>query len=333
MKQNPYTYFDVLELIKTENINAKEACNRLNLSYKSLYRFKKKNNIKIYKRGIDPNCRTAKRKYNLDDNYFKDFVNESCYWAGFIAADGNISKKDRKISISLQTRDRSHLETFKNNINYEGDIKDYQKIKNFNNKGDKTYYHSTLTFTSQIIIDDLENNYFIIPNKSKILQFPNFTDKNSLDSFIKGYIDGDGTIGLNEQNNECSLSLISGSLQFIEKIAERFSEILEIQKTSIYSDGANRHVIRISNKKARTVLAHLLKVETPELKRKWDKARDHIPNFNKKHRNDFKLRIILDFLKEGLTKSEIAGKMGMTYQAVHYYLTKPYYRSMVEKMA
>lgn len=332
MNQNPYTYFDVLKLTSEENITSKEACVRLNLPYKSFYYFKKKNDIKIYKRGTDPNCRTAKRKYNLNDNYFKDFSNENCYWAGFIAADGNISKKDRKITITLQSRDKIHLETFKNHIKYEGEIRDYEKIKNFNNKGEKKYFHSSISFTSSQIISDLKSNYFIVPAKSKILQFPNFLDKNHLDSFIKGYIDGDGSIGLNEKNNECSLSLISGSKPFIEKIAERFSEILKIEKTSVYIDGESRYVIRISNKKARIILEHLLKIETPELKRKWDKVRSHVSNFIKKHRNDYKLEIILNYLNEGLNKSEIARKMNMTYQAVHYYLTKPYYKDLASQL-
>ena len=40
----------------------------------------------------------VKRKYFCNDNYFKNLTIENCYWAGFIAADGWIDRKngDRK---------------------------------------------------------------------------------------------------------------------------------------------------------------------------------------------------------------------------------------------
>lgn len=57
-----------------------------------------------------------KRTYNVNDYYFTDSSNQSIYWAGFIAADGCLSKKDNSFSLSVAIKDIAHLEKFKENI-------------------------------------------------------------------------------------------------------------------------------------------------------------------------------------------------------------------------
>jgi predicted transcriptional regulator len=329
------TYWDVIALTSQDKISFKDACTKYNLSYKGFYFFRKKNNITCASRGKHPNSsRFITRKYNLDDTFFTQDKKTltSCYWAGFIAADGNISKNNRKITISLQHLDREHLVKFKNAIKYEGDIKSYVIFKDLQNNGiKKRYEYDTIAFSSSPMINDLFENFNITPAKSLTLQFPKIIDKNFIDAFIKGYIDGDGSIGLNESNNEVYISVMSGSKPFIEAIANRFGEILDDEIT-IYSYGKkNIHTIRLSNKKARRLILYLNSISTPHLERKWDKAVFHSENFIKKHRNDFKLKIILDFLKKGLNVYEIAKEMNMTYQAIYYYLKKPYYKQLIVK--
>src|ERR1700678_2051133 len=44
---------------------------------------------------------TKRQKYTCDHEFFSRDNEASFYWAGFIAADGNISKDNRRISIEL----------------------------------------------------------------------------------------------------------------------------------------------------------------------------------------------------------------------------------------
>src|ERR1700679_891927 len=44
----------------------------------------------FYRKGVP-------RKYTVDHNYWSVFTNENCYWGGFMAADGCVSKSKNNI--------------------------------------------------------------------------------------------------------------------------------------------------------------------------------------------------------------------------------------------
>ncbi|NYO85812.1 hypothetical protein G4A66_28110, partial [Escherichia coli] len=67
------------------------------------------------------------RTYKRNDSYFSTPNLENCYWAGFIAADGNIRQNNQTFAIALAKKDRQHLEQFKKNIQYTGPISYYAK--------------------------------------------------------------------------------------------------------------------------------------------------------------------------------------------------------------
>ena len=63
--------------------------------------------------------------YKYDKQFFNKIDNEEkSYWAGFIAADGNIRKDFLKMRIELNIKDYSHLEKFKKSINGNNPIKE-----------------------------------------------------------------------------------------------------------------------------------------------------------------------------------------------------------------
>jgi len=330
------TYWDVIELCNTEKINYKTACKKLQLDYKGFYYFKKKEGLPCAKRGHDKNSHSTERKFNVNDFYFskENLTLESCYWAGFIAADGNIAQNNKVLNIYLQHTDKCHLLTFKEDISYEGTIKEYVSYKDLQKTGiKKVYYYDAICLTSSQIAKDLREVFNIVPAKSKILKFPYLPNQQFTDAFIKGYIDGDGSIGVNLKNNDCYISLACGSINFIENIAKRFSEIINTEKVQIYNkDNTSVNTINLRNKKARIIISHFAKISTPCLERKWGKAIEHVNNFVKKHRNDFKLKIIIDYLDKGMNMHDIAREMQMTYQAVSYYLNKPYYKQLLMKI-
>lgn len=125
-------------------------------------------------------------------NYFSIVNQETSYWAGFLAADAYIDSKNNKIRIKLAAKDKQQLMDFKQCLNFSGVIREYTRNTNkgFNFK---TVYLD-LCGASQII-KDLKLNFNIdSKNKSSNLKAPfKLITINAL-AYIKGLIDGDGSI-------------------------------------------------------------------------------------------------------------------------------------------
>ncbi|MFH0889907.1 MAG: LAGLIDADG family homing endonuclease [Candidatus Aenigmatarchaeota archaeon] len=63
-----------------------------------------------------------KRKFCCNENCFLNLNPASAYWAGFIAADGSLSERDKSLSIGLMNSDKSHLRKFLESINSNSKI-------------------------------------------------------------------------------------------------------------------------------------------------------------------------------------------------------------------
>ena len=181
---NKEQLLDILELSKKEQITERAASERV-LGYTHLGLSKYKTKYGIAK---NFDYRNYTRKHKINDNFFEEINPKTAYWAGFIAADGNISKSNNALTITLVDSDSEQLERF-----LKDTAADYQ-VTHFERNGNA---FCTIHTVSQKMADDLNNNYNIIPAKSLILKAPNidWEDKESIDAYIIGLIDGDGTIG------------------------------------------------------------------------------------------------------------------------------------------
>ena len=86
---------DVLKIIEYSSkhcIPEKEAITSLGYNISNLSYYKRKFGIETHPYGNAPFTARMKRKYSVDDAFFKIPNLLNCYYAGFIAADGNISK-------------------------------------------------------------------------------------------------------------------------------------------------------------------------------------------------------------------------------------------------
>src|SRR3990167_5826866 len=68
--------------------------------------------------------RNRKSIYDYDENFFEIPNILNCYWAGFIAADGCVSKNNNRITIELDGKDKNHLIQFKNDVKFSGEVRD-----------------------------------------------------------------------------------------------------------------------------------------------------------------------------------------------------------------
>lgn len=172
-----------------------------------------KNNFKKYNITYE-NC--IKLKFN--ENFFNNSP-ESFYIAGFIAADGSINKNN--LSIQLSSKDSAHLYKIKELLQLEGELQLIPPRKSEINKriinGGETIL---LRCNSSIMINDLKR-FNIVPNKSKIYDMPDWLINHSLvNHFMRGYFDGDGSIGFVKTKLRWSLV---GNVWFLEK----YQNILE----------------------------------------------------------------------------------------------------------
>lgn len=170
------------------------------------------------------------------DEHIFDVIDteEKAYWLGFIFADGYIGstplKKEKKsvynFELSLQIGDRSHLEKFRNFIQYEKPIT-------------VNSYRCRLMISNKHLWETL-NSYGCTPRKSLTLQFPNesiFKERSLIRHFIRGYFDGDGCYSRHIHSKTVSPHLlIIGTSDFLSKIV-KYSSI----------EGTVRHDKRHSN--------------------------------------------------------------------------------------
>jgi len=283
-----------------------------------------------YRRGKSPHCR-VKRKYNLNDDSFALYTPGSCYWAGMMAADGNIrSGKPNTFSIGLKESDKEHVEKFKKWLEFEGPVS-YNTSRYFY-QGELQIKHSySICATSLRVVHDLGTNFGITSQKSLTITPPiHIGDNNHIDAFIKGYIDGDGCIGTGRKNTT-RLSII-GTREMVDWINHRFECIIG-KSLPAPRKKQNVWVIDFRNKTSRTILKHLFSIDTPRLERKWNsQIRDIVFDY-KKSRNFENYRRIFGLINSGDTKTMVAKKLNVSPSAISWITKQEYYKSLVRESA
>lgn len=173
-------------------------------------------------------------KYRVNQDYFNVIDNEfKAYWLGFLYADGCIRKKktsngkeDNKLSLTLASIDREHIERFLISLQSDSPITDYI-IK------DK-YNASRVSVCNKKIVENLSDKG-CTQNKSLTLEFPSMEilPKHLIRDFIRGYFDGDGCIHLDLEKRNLSVNFV-GTENFLTSMQNILCEELKITKTKLY---------------------------------------------------------------------------------------------------
>lgn len=166
--------------------------------------------------GIEPRKPdTKRRKYNLDEHFFDDInTPEKAYVLGFIAADGNNSPNGRCVKICISDLDEELLEKIQKVAHNESPIKKVSREK-CRKQGKNVTDAVVLAFNSKYLSGKIAEKG-IVPNKSKILKFPNneiILNDDLYSHYIRGYFDGDGSIY--KSGNGSAIKIMSSNL-FIE---------------------------------------------------------------------------------------------------------------------
>lgn len=166
--------------------------------------------------------------YTINENCFASIDNpDSAYWLGVMYSDGFISKTNQYTNyfgITIHEKDSEWLERFKEFLQYNGEIKHYIATTTYS----KNTPIAKLIIGNNKIVSDLEKLGVV---EHKTFQLSHLPKINYLDDFIRGYIDGDGSL-----LKRCARITISGTKEFLQSIANYFNIPYSLYKDkSIYS--------------------------------------------------------------------------------------------------
>lgn len=203
--------------IELENINGCIWINKLKEKFAMLNELQ----IRYYIIELGYGDRMKERKQQgLNKYYFNKIESpDKAYWLGFILADGYLDNRGR-FGIELEQKDIGHLEKFKEAIGYKRDIKIYHKKSTFGEQDNCRISFMNAQFTHDLI------KLGITLDKSNTGVFPKIS-KELYPHMIRGYLDGNGTIRIQENKKEEGFRLTGlsfcGTKEILQDI-ETFSD-------------------------------------------------------------------------------------------------------------
>lgn len=201
-----------------------------------------------------------KPKYTKNENYFSVIDSaDKAYWLGALYADGCV-RNDKNVFFT--SKDKDWVLDFLKAIEYTGKpLRELHKVY-------KTECWKA-NITSKIMFKDLVNNG-CVPNKSLILEFPKLNDS-LIPHFIRGYFDGDGSVGEYKTSNKSEYkalrsSICSGSKKFLDELVK----YLPIKYMNVRKNKNGVYSISMSVKNSISFANYIYKDANIFLKRKKD---------------------------------------------------------------
>lgn len=205
-------------------------------------------------------CRIKEDVFNIIN------TEEKAYWLGFIFADGNISSTGNRFEINLSIKDIDHMIKLKNFLKYEEDIR-VETHKEF-----KTEI-CRMSVRNKNLWNAL-NDKGCTPRKSLTLIFPEnsiFFTQDLVYPFIRGYFDGDGSLGIYpKKNSVCENLNLVGTESFLKSIETILGVKGHIRNKSTNNYVNNSYSLQYSSKKARKVAKLLYENANIYLNRKYN---------------------------------------------------------------
>lgn len=259
---------EIIQKYKTGNFTCKQLCYEYNIQSSTISYLMKSRGIKVNRSFPNVN-----RKYSLNQNYFdKIDTEDKAYFLGLLYADGYNNEPKNLVTIGLQETDIKILEKFNEFICSNRPF----CISKLNEKNKNHQNSIILSINSKRISKNL-SKLGCYKAKSFTLKFPteDQVPKHLLNHFIRGYVDGDGSISIGIKNN-IRCSLIS-SIYFCQSL-QNFLKTIDIdssishQNNSLERNISTRQLcIKGGQSKILEFLQWLYKDSTVYLDRKYQK--------------------------------------------------------------
>jgi len=215
-----------------------------------------------YKLGLPP----SNKFHVVNEEFFKEINSElSAYWFGMLMADGSMKYDKSGYGVGMGLIDKEHIEQFLKDIESDAKI-------GIDNHNKKPWYFVRIN-GKQFCTHLFEKG--MVPNKTKILQFPTCVPDELMNHFIRGYWDGDGSImpGKNGFSTQ-----VVGTFSFVSKLSEILKQKCNLQSVRVYLHSNQLYKFTKGSRQAEKVCDYLYKDASRFLERKHDKYLIHKEN-------------------------------------------------------
>ncbi len=119
------------------------------------------------------------------------------------------------------------------------------------------------------------------PRKSLNMRFPRVPDK-YLSDFIRGYLDGDGSIAVEKPKNIIKAIFTSGSRNFLQSLSVAITKSFGLEQANIYKSHRS-YQLKYTSKKALKLLDHLYSClkNVPYLTRKYRRYQKYLSSMRR----------------------------------------------------
>ncbi|PIN89211.1 hypothetical protein COU61_03160 [Candidatus Pacearchaeota archaeon CG10_big_fil_rev_8_21_14_0_10_35_13] len=276
------------------------------------------------------------RLYTLNHSYFKTWSSDMAYILGFTCADGCVYHRTLSWELSNKfSSDKELLEQISKKLGSTYEVE--RRPKSFR-----------LRINSSLIVRNLKD-FGIIPNKTKILKFPDIP-RPFLRDFIRGFLDGDGWVLASNKGGslEIVIGFCNGSYDFMKGLVDVLRKNIKISNFNLrkrikkrssgydsvfyqlefYSDNAFRLIKFLYDNLDDLGLYLRRKFESQEVARKFHKTNLKIRKFSKKFvkieglsNMDFTTEINR-LLNDGLIPQDLSRKFGVSLSTIYRWMHK-----------
>lgn len=202
------------------------------------------------------------------------------YLLGFIAADGFVvyrSDKSKYLGITLSTKDNSHLVKIKNVLCPDSKILGHKDSCG----GKKTGLTSCSLRVYGLDLCNALEGWGIVPNKSLILKPPKGLSDRFVSHWVRGYFDGDGSIGAYQSSkgkkkgtgNFYCLVSFCGTFGVLDWIHKKYNELTRQKEiVNICPIGKKSYQLQYRGKRGHRFLSWMYGGATIYMDRKYQKA-------------------------------------------------------------
>lgn len=246
------------------------------------------------------------RKHEIDYHWLDNIDSEEkAYFLGLLWSDGNVSSRGNTISIRLLNTDRDILEKLSQII---------YGFSNLSTEKDGTYKMCNLTINSKDFKDKL-SEYGCFPNKSATIKYPTFLADDLNRHFIRGLMDGDGSICYTDRVVAC----LSGNIFIINSFKEILQKYFKKNINIIIQNKKNTETYNAyiyQKKNIEMFFKWLYKDSSLFLNRKYDRFSFLIDRMNKNKQGSYGTTLIPTFNNIELNKNNILLMTDETKQEV-----------------
>lgn len=176
------------------------------------------------------------RGLSVNENFFKDWTQESAWLYGWLLTDGSVSEKSGQIKIMLKSSDREVLEKMKSALQFSGQVYEGEQ------SGGRRY--SYLRVCRKSMTEDLFSKGMARKDKTFNTELPCVPNAVFWD-LLRGIFEGDGNLKHGKRWNDLTITIAGATLKFMTDLQEALRSRGIYTRINVREPGrsGNKHVM------------------------------------------------------------------------------------------